>query len=132
LNLGSFDDSTLSILCGESRLLVSWCAGDRCNMAGSDNDRGRSRRSGAEDRGWSSTCQILGGRMIERSGDAVCDLHRAQRDQEHEFLGLGSKSRSTISPGLTSKWWLRVFRFGPQNRQLRFSDLGHKITATVS
>jgi hypothetical protein len=27
---------------------------------------------------------------------------------------------------------LRVFRFGPQNRQLQFSDLGIKITATVS
>jgi hypothetical protein len=26
----------------------------------------------------------------------------------------------------------RVFQFGPQNRQLRFSDLAHKITATVS
>jgi hypothetical protein len=25
----------LSILCGESRLLVSWCAGDRYDMAGS-------------------------------------------------------------------------------------------------
>jgi hypothetical protein len=24
------------------------------------------------------------------------------------------------------------FWFGPQNRQLRFGDLGHKITATVS
>ncbi len=38
---------------GESRLLVSWCAGDRCDMACSDVDRGTSRRPGAEDRGWS-------------------------------------------------------------------------------
>jgi hypothetical protein len=37
----------------ESRLLVLWCAGGRCGMACSDEDRGRSRRSGAEDRGWS-------------------------------------------------------------------------------
>jgi hypothetical protein len=28
-------------------------------------------------------------------------------------------------------WW-RVSRFGPQNRQLWFGDLGLKITATVS
>jgi hypothetical protein len=35
---------------GESRLLVSWCAGDRCDMACSDVDRGTSRRPGAEDR----------------------------------------------------------------------------------
>jgi hypothetical protein len=40
-------------LVGESRLLVLWCAGDRCGMAGSDEDHGRSRRPGAEDRGWS-------------------------------------------------------------------------------
>jgi hypothetical protein len=46
-------------------------------MMGSDEDRGRSRRLGAEDRGWSSTGRVLSGRMIERSGDVVCDLHRA-------------------------------------------------------
>jgi hypothetical protein len=38
---------------GESHLLVSWCAGGRCGKACSDEDRGRSRRPGAEDRGWS-------------------------------------------------------------------------------
>jgi hypothetical protein len=39
----------LIILCGESHLLVSWCAGVRSNMVSSDEDRGRSRRLGAED-----------------------------------------------------------------------------------
>jgi hypothetical protein len=39
--------------CGESCLLVSWCVGGRCDMAGSDEDHGRSRRPGGEDRGWS-------------------------------------------------------------------------------
>jgi hypothetical protein len=34
-------------------LLVSWCAGGRCGMTGSDENHGRSRRPGAEDRGWS-------------------------------------------------------------------------------
>jgi hypothetical protein len=38
---------------GESRLLVSWCAGGRYGMACSDEDRGKSRRPDAEDRGWS-------------------------------------------------------------------------------
>jgi hypothetical protein len=38
---------------GESRLFISWCAGGRCDMACSDEDRGRSRRPDAEDRGWS-------------------------------------------------------------------------------
>jgi hypothetical protein len=37
----------------EMHLLVSWCAGGRCGMACSDEDRGRSRRPDIEDRGWS-------------------------------------------------------------------------------
>jgi hypothetical protein len=59
-------------------------------MADSNDDRGRSRRLDAEDQGWSSTCRVLGGWIIERSGDAVCSLHRAQGDEEHGFLGLAS------------------------------------------
>jgi hypothetical protein len=35
----------------ESRLVVSWCAGGRCDMADSDEDRGWSMTPGAEDRG---------------------------------------------------------------------------------
>jgi hypothetical protein len=31
--------------------------------------------------------QIIGDRAIEMSGGAVCGLHRAHRDEEHEFLG---------------------------------------------
>jgi hypothetical protein len=38
---------------GESRLLVSWCADDMCDMTCSDEDRDRNRRPGAEDPGWS-------------------------------------------------------------------------------
>jgi hypothetical protein len=68
---------TIIWLCGESCLLVSLCVGDRCDMASSDKDRGRSMRPGAEDRGWSKTCWVLSGRTIERSGDVVCGLHRA-------------------------------------------------------
>jgi hypothetical protein len=37
---------------GESRLFVSWCAGGGSDMTGSDEDRDRSRRPDAEDRGW--------------------------------------------------------------------------------
>jgi hypothetical protein len=50
---------------GESRLLVSWCVGGRCGMACSDEDRGRSRGPGAEDRGWShmSSTRRAGGRV---------------------------------------------------------------------
>jgi hypothetical protein len=51
---------------GESRLLVSWCAGDRCGMACSDEDRGGSRRPSAEDRRWShrSGTSWRGGREV--------------------------------------------------------------------
>ena len=50
----------------------------------------------------------LGGRTMGRSGDAVFDLHRTRGgDEEHDF----------------AVW--------PQNRWLRFGDLGLKITATV-
>jgi hypothetical protein len=34
---------------GMTRLLVSWCVANRCDMAGSDEDCGRSKRLGAED-----------------------------------------------------------------------------------
>jgi hypothetical protein len=51
---------------GESRLLVSWCAGGRCGRAYSDEDHGRSRRLSAEDRGWfhRSGTQWPGGREV--------------------------------------------------------------------
>jgi hypothetical protein len=42
----------LPLVCvGESCLFVSWCAGGRCGMTCNDEDRDRSRRPGAEDRG---------------------------------------------------------------------------------
>jgi hypothetical protein len=55
-------------------------------MTCNDEDRGRSMRPSAEDRG-GRTGRILGGRAIERSGGAVCGLHRACGDKEREFLG---------------------------------------------
>jgi hypothetical protein len=47
-------------------LLVSWCAGGRCDTACTDEDRGMSRRPGAEDRGWShmSGTRVPGGREV--------------------------------------------------------------------
>jgi hypothetical protein len=33
------------------------------------------------------TGRVLSGRAIERSGGAVCGLHRARGDEEREFLG---------------------------------------------
>jgi hypothetical protein len=41
-------------------------------------DRGRSRRFGVEDRGYSGTSRVLGGQTIRRSGDVMCDPHRTR------------------------------------------------------
>jgi hypothetical protein len=46
--------------------------------------------------------------------------------------GLASKLMATVSPGLASKPLARVSRFGPQNWQLWFGDLGLKITVMIS
>jgi hypothetical protein len=110
-------------------------------MADNDEDRGKSTRLVAEDREWSSTGWVLGGRTIERSGDAMCGLYHAQGDEEHEFLGLASKPRSMVSSGLASKPVATVLVVWHQNHSLRFSalvlktsscGLTHKITTTVS
>ena len=89
-------------------------------MTGSDENRDRSRRPGVEDRGWSSTGRVLGGRTIERLGDAVRGLYRTQVDEERGFLGLASKPRSTVSSSLTSKPVAMVYQW-----------IGLKTTGTV-
>jgi hypothetical protein len=93
---------------------------------GSDEDRGRSRRLDAEDRGWSSTGRLLCGQTIERSGDVMCDLHRTQGDEECMFLGLASKPRSMVSLGLALKPVATVLVLWPQNHSLGFPSLGLK------
>jgi hypothetical protein len=55
-------------------------------MVGSDEDCGRSRDL-VQRIGDGHTGQVLGGRTIMRSGDAVCSLHHAHRDEERIFLG---------------------------------------------
>jgi hypothetical protein len=54
-------------------------------VARGDEDHGMSRRTGAEDQGWSHR-SVLGGWVIERSSGTVCGLHRACGDEEREFL----------------------------------------------
>jgi hypothetical protein len=49
----SFSFSFIFISFRESRLHVSWCVGGRYGMTCNDEDRDRSSRPGAEDRGWS-------------------------------------------------------------------------------
>jgi hypothetical protein len=64
--------------------------------------------------------------MIERSGDAVYDLHRAQEDEEYMFLDLPSKPRLTVSPGLALKPVATVLVVWPQNHSLGFFGLSLK------
>jgi hypothetical protein len=92
-------------------------------MAYSDEDRGRNRRPGAEDRD-GRTGRVLGGRAVERSGDAVCSLHlvapcavctwhvetrsvgflvEPQNQGGGGFLGLGLKTDSSGLVILASK-----------------------------
>jgi hypothetical protein len=101
----------LCFLAGESCLLVSWCAGGRCGMSCSDEDYGRSRRPGTEDRGWSDTYRVLGGQTIEISGDIVCGLHRAQGDEERVFLGWALKPRSMVCQWFDLKTTETVFQW---------------------
>jgi hypothetical protein len=48
------------------------------------------------------------------------------------FLAEPQNQGRRLVSGLASKPLGRVSRFGPQNRRLRFGDLGLKITVTVS
>jgi hypothetical protein len=89
LNLGHFGDFTQLSIRVENRVCLSrgvqltgatWLeVGDLVQRTG-DGRTGR----------------VLGGRMIEMSGDVVCALHRAQEDEERGFLGGALKPRSMI------------------------------------
>jgi hypothetical protein len=98
-------------------------------MADSDEDRGRNRRLGAKDQGYSSIGWVLSGQMVERSCDTVYGLHSAQGDEEHGFLDSASKPRSTVSPGLASKLVATVFVVWPQNHSLGCPGLGLKTSS---
>jgi hypothetical protein len=57
---------------------VAWCAATRA-MVGVGDLVQRTRDG--------HTGRVLGGQSVERSGGAMCGLHRACGDEEHEFLG---------------------------------------------
>jgi hypothetical protein len=64
---------------------------------------------------------VLGSRVIERSGGAVCGLHRARGDEEREFLGSASKPMVTVC-----EW------FGLKTTRTVFACLATKPVVTVS
>jgi hypothetical protein len=58
-NSGHFGSFTfIFVLCGESCLLVSCCAGGRCDTVGNDEYRARSRRFDIEDWGWPNDQEV--------------------------------------------------------------------------
>jgi hypothetical protein len=69
---------------GESRSLVSWCAGAAWHavmrIVAGVGDLVQRIIDG-------HTGRVLDGRAIERSGGTVCGLHRARGDEKHGFLG---------------------------------------------
>jgi hypothetical protein len=65
--------------------------------------------------------RVLGDRVIERLGDAVCGLYCAQGDEERGFLGWASKPRSIVCQWIGFKITKTVF-----------SGLASKPVVTVS
>jgi hypothetical protein len=63
--------------CGVQMAAAAWCAVTRI-MAGVGNLMRRTRDG--------RTGRVLGGRAIERSGGAVCDLHHACGHEKRGFL----------------------------------------------
>jgi hypothetical protein len=87
---------------------AAWCAAIRI-MAGVGDLLQRT--------GDGRTGRVLGGRAIERSGGAMCGLHRACGDEEREFLGSASKPMSMACEWFCLKTTGTVSHgFGPQNR----------------
>jgi hypothetical protein len=131
------------VSCGESCLLVSWCAGGRCGMVASDKNHGRSRRPGAEDRGWSSTGRVLGVQTIKGriTPCAVCTMHKETRsasflveppNQGRRFFDLGLKTGSSSLVIWASKSPLQFLGLGLKTMRASVYRLHHKTDAGMS
>jgi hypothetical protein len=64
--------------CGVQVAGAAWCAAMRIVTGVGDL---------VQRTGDGRTSRVLGGWVIEKSGGAVCGLHCARGDEEHEFLG---------------------------------------------
>jgi hypothetical protein len=117
----------LSIVVGESCLLVLWCAGGRYVMV--------------------ATMRIMAGvgDLVQRTRDGQAQvvysvtgrtrgtLHHARGDEEHEFLDLASKPRSMVCQWFDLKTTGSDFLVEPQNQVRRFvSGLASKSLGQVS
>jgi hypothetical protein len=116
----SFCFSFIFVSFGESRLLVSWCAGGWCGMVCSNKDRGRSRRPGADDREWSHMSGT------QWSGDREVGWHcvRSAPCTWRQEVRISWLSLKTKVDGLSVLW--------PQNHWDGFSSVwASKPLATV-
>jgi hypothetical protein len=128
----SFYFSFTFVLFEESCLLVSWCAGGRCDMACSDDDHGRSRRPGVEDQRWShrsgtrwpgsrgrvAPCEVGTCHVETRSVGFLVD----PQNQGRRFVSdLTSKPLGRFSPIYPQNWLRRFLAVWPQNLLRRFS-----------
>jgi hypothetical protein len=136
--------SFIFISFGESRLLVSWCAGGRCGIVCNNEDHGRSRRPSAEDRGWShkSGTWWSGDREVgwRRAHPTPCTWRRGPRVS---WLSLKIKvdGLSVVWPqnhwdGFLSVWVSRPMVtvcewFGLKITRMVFTDLASKPMMTV-
>jgi hypothetical protein len=132
LNPGQFHCSTfIFVSFGVSRLLVSWCAGGRCGMACSDEDRGRSRRPGAEERGWS---HMLSTRWLGDREVGGCCMRSAPCTWRREAR-ISWFSLKTMVDGLSVVWpqnhWDGFSRFGPKIGGSGFSIWASKSATPV-
>jgi hypothetical protein len=98
-------------------------------MVNSDKDRGRSRRTDTEDRGWSSTGRVIGSRTIGRSGGrvtscAVCTVHVEMRSAS--FLLETQNQDCRFVSGLALKPLRRVSWLNLKTKVDGFFGLDHK------
>jgi hypothetical protein len=98
-------------------------------MCGMHHARGdeKSEFLGSASKPRSTVCQWFGLKITR----TVCQWF-GLKTIEMIFSGLTLKPWRQRLPVWPQNWWLRVFWFGPQDRQLRFDDLGLKITTVVS
>jgi hypothetical protein len=113
--------------CGESRLLILLCVGDKCDMSRSDEDCGRSRRlvqrigDGQVQVGYSVAGQSGGQMML----CAVCTIHMDMRSIV--FLVWPQNQGLRFVNSLALKPLAQILLDWPQNWWLGFPDLGLKI-----
>jgi hypothetical protein len=108
-------------------LLVSWCAGGRCDMVGNDEDLCRSRRPSVEDRDGQAQVEYS---VAVRSGGRVapCVVYTVHEETRSVgFLVEPQNQDLRFVSGLASKPLARFLPVWSQNQWRRFSGLDLKI-----